>query len=426
MKKYGDKIACIVDDGLYVSFTVRLSKDFKKVYYFSPWNSGGFAIKERSQPGEGYEEIERINWLFKYSDDLKEYSFDRVDIFIFPFIYFSDYQDHLVRLGKRVWGARYGDEIELDRWKAKSIVKNSGLAVGGSAKKKGVEKLREHLKTVKDKYIKVSHWRGLIDTFHHETYKLSEPVLDYMENELGSYKTQMNFIIDDPIKCDVESGIDTYIIDGQVPNKVMIGVEVKDSAFVGKVFEYEGLPKILKQTTIKLANYFKKHNFRCFYSDEQRIKGNITYPIDFTPRIPLPPGELYDNMLENLSEIIWEGAAGILVQPIWKYKWGCVVIILSEWAEQHDQPIYFPDEIKDYVKLRNSCKINGTYYVVPQEAELKEIGGVIGMGNTREEAIEMCKKNCEQVKGYGLVLKCDCLDESVEELKKVEQLGLKF
>lgn len=426
MDKLKEKIALVVDCGLYVSFAVRLSKDFKKVYYFSPWNSGGFAIKERSQPGEGYDEIERINWMFKYSDKPGEYSFDKIDIFIFPFIYFSDLQDHLVHLGKRVWGARYGDEIELNRWSSKAILRDAHLAVGPATKVKGTERLREHLKSHKNKFIKISHWRGLIDTFHHDNYKLSEPILDYIDNELGAYKTEMDFIIEDPIQCDVESGIDTYIIDGQIPDKVMIGVETKDAGFVGKVFDYEKLPKVLKMSTTNLAKYFKKNNFRGFYSDEQRIKGNTPYPIDFTPRIPLPPGELYDCMIENLSEIIWYGAEGILVQPKWKYKWGAVVIIHSEWAEKHDQPIYFPEEIKEYVKLRNSSKIKGTYYVIPQEAELKEIGGVVGVGNTQEEAIEMCKTNCEQVKGYGLVLKSDALDVSSEELEKVEQLGIKF
>jgi hypothetical protein len=422
-----DRTVLIVDDGLYVSFAVRLAKDFKKVYYFSPWNSGGFAIKERAQPGEGYEEIERINWMFKYSDDPKEYSFDRVDLFVFPFIYFSDLQDHLRQLGKRVWGAGYGDELELNRWKAKAILRQHNIAVGGSTKVTGTQKLRDFLKAHKDKFVKISHWRGLIDTFHHDSYKLSEPILDYIDVELGSYKTEMDFIIDDPIECEVESGIDTYIIDGQIPNKVMIGVEVKDSAFCGKVFEYESLPKVLKVSTTNLADYFKKYNFRCFYSDEQRItKTKVPYPIDFTPRIPLPPGELYDVMIENISEIIWFGAEGILIQPKWKYKWGAVVIILSEWAEKHDQPIYFPEKIKDYVKLRNSCKVKGTYYVVPQQAELKEIGGIIGVGNTQKEAIEMAKANCEQVKGYGLMIKSDSLDESSDELEKVETLGLKF
>jgi hypothetical protein len=267
----------------------------------------------------------------------------------------------------------------------------------------------------------------LVDTFHHDTYKLSEPIIDHIENELGSYKTEMEFIVDDPIECEVESGIDTYIIDGQIPDKVMIGVEVKDSAFVGKVFEYESLPNILKLTTTRLSKYFKKNMFRSFFSDEQRItKNKVTFPIDFTPRIPLPPGELYDIMIENIAEIIWFGAEGILIQPKWKYKWGAVVIIKSEWAEKHDQAIYFPEEIKEYVKLRNSSIIKGTYYVITQEAELSEIGGVIGVGNTQKEAIEMAKKNSELVKGYGLTLKCDALDQSSEELIKVEKLGIKF
>ena len=72
--------------------------------------------------GYGYEEMERVVNLFE--------AIKRADIVFFPDVYYGDLQEHLVSLGKRVWGCRTGDELELDREKSKEMLDSVGVDIG--------------------------------------------------------------------------------------------------------------------------------------------------------------------------------------------------------------------------------------------------------------------------------------------------------
>ena len=143
-------------------------------------------------------------------------------------------------------------------------------------------------------------------------------------------------------------------------------------------------------------------------------------------RLGSPPNELYQDMFENIGDIIWSGSEGILVDPISTYKFGAELIIHSSWADKNWQPINFPPEIRDYIKLRSACKINNQYYVIPQAIGLPEIGAVIGLGNTKEEAIANCKENAKLIKGYYIDIYPDALDKAEKELQKTQALGIEI
>src|ERR1700721_2909096 len=107
-------------------------------------------------------------------------------------------------------------------------------------------------------------------------------------------------------------------------------------------------------------------NYRQFFSTETRItKEKTPYTIDLTCRLPSPNSELAQEMILNLGEIIYEGTGGVLVEPKWKDTYGIEIIIHSSWASKNWQPIYFPQEIENFVKLKHLTKINGVYYFVP-------------------------------------------------------------
>ena len=228
MENLKDKIAVVADCGLFVELALTLAKSFKKVYYFTPWNYGGFPDRFPELSGVGFSEITSIDYLFTTNDRNTDYNFDKVDIFIFPELYFSDIEIHLRSLGKRVWGSADGQWLELDRYDSKKIMTKSGMPVNKTIKVKGITKLKDYLKDHDDLYVKISHWRGLVESFKHDTYKLTEPLLTNLENELGAIKESTDFILEQPVDCIVETGIDTYIIDGQIPEKVLSGIELKD------------------------------------------------------------------------------------------------------------------------------------------------------------------------------------------------------
>jgi hypothetical protein len=426
MDNLKQKKACFVDCGLYVDMARHLSKDFKEMYYYQPYITSGFPTSNPILPGYGYPEIKCIKQLFQTSENDQGYNFNDIDIFIVPFIYFGDIVEHIRSLGKLCWGSAQGDELELNRFLLKDVLRKSNLPVISGRKIKGMTKLKEYLKTVKDKFIKISHYRGLAETTHHINYKLTEPFLTELENDLGSYKEDMMFLVDDKIDAMFEAGIDTYIINGQIPETVMVGIESKDSSYIGRYIEYEKLPKQLKVTHDNIMWYFKEKQYRNFYSNEVRItKTKVPYLIDVTCRLPLPPSELYMEMIDNMAEIIYKGASGEMVSPKWNYKYGALVIIKSDWAKEHFQPILVDKGYEKFLKLRYNCFIDNPT-IVPQESELKEIGAVIGVGNTMKEAIENCKENASHVQGYCIEIDTDSLIKNEESVKQYDLIGLKF
>lgn len=265
------KTALVYDEGIFLSLAVRLSRDFKKVYYVSSWKSE-YPKSKDDMVGERVPGIERVSdfWLV----------LDEVDIFIFPSIYHGDLQLHLESLGKRVWGSRLGDELERDRWEANELFKSMKLPRPTMVQITGMNALRRHLKTVEDKYIKVSHYRGNGETWHHENYLLSEPILDEMEHDLGEEKKIFQWIVEDPIKGDdvVECGYDGFSIDGKYPSKTIMGYEKKDC--------FDDKTEVLTDQGWKLFKDLNKTEkvYTLNISDKRHIKSEYQHPTDYIVR----------------------------------------------------------------------------------------------------------------------------------------------
>lgn len=370
-------------------------------------------------PGDGFDEIERIKNVW----DAVEQS----DLIIFPDVYFGDWQEQCVRMGKAVWGARKGESLELDRMGAKRLMMKYGIQPSPGYEVTGLEELREYLKEHENVYVKISANRGDFETFKSENYELSEPKLDELEHKLGAKKLIARFVIEPEIPDAVEWGIDTFTIDGQYPVRTFGGLEIKDLGFLGRVMEWEEIPAYLRLGNENLAPWLAKKNYRGWISNEKRIQEDRSvYEIDWCCRLPSPPNEIQQMVFSNGPEIIWEGANGRMVAPKTAHKYGVCAMIHSGFADHNWQSIKFPEEIRPFVKLRNHCQIEGVDYVVPQEVGLPEIGAVIGLGDSLDDAIAHLKENAEQVKGYFLEIKLDAVETALEERDKAEELGIKI
>lgn len=417
-----DKTVCIYDHGLFLELGIRIAKDFKRCLYFTPWVSP-FPKNNGTLIGAGLEDegLYRINEFWDHIDE--------IDLFIFPDVYNSDIQQHLVNMGKRVWGSRKGDELELLRMEAKDHFKKLGLPVQPVREITGLDKLRTYLKSHDNKYIKISIYRGCFETFHAKNYKLAEPILDDLETTLGASQYVTTFIVEDAIDGDdvVETGWDGYTIDGQFPSKSLFGYEQKDCGYLACVKDVADMSPIITEYNEKIAPTLKQYQYRNFMSTEIRVgKDKVAYMTDACMRLGSPPNELYQQMMDNLAEILWEGAGGVLVEPDFNCKYGIEVMIHSDWSDKHYQAIYFPEKIRQWVKLRNLTKINGTYYVVPQEPGLPEIGAVVATGNSIDECIEKVKSYASQIEGYRIDIKVGSIADMNEVMAKGERLGLKF
>ena len=143
-------------------------------------------------------------------------------------------------------------------------------------------------------------------------------------------------------------------------------------------------------------------------------------------RVASPPGGLYMNNCTNWADIMWYGAEGTLIEPIYQGKIGAEVIIYSQFAEKHSQLIIFPEKYHDHIKFRNLAKVNDNYYVIPQHIGVAQIGSVIGWGSTIGEAFTEVKKYSKEVQGFDINIMIDSLSKATESLNKLRDYGVRI
>ena len=421
LKDISDAVCMFVDHGLFISQALRLAQDFKKVYVYTPWETA--FPKLTSQVGLGYEELELVDSIFGPW-------FDSVDVFVFPDINSGHLQQYLADQGKAVWGCKMGECLELEREGCKEILKALDLPVGKFTHVKGMDNLRVFLQENDGKkhWVKLNKWRGTFETFSCENYKDVEPKLDSVEHHLGPLKHVVEFTIEEDLPDRVEVGTDGFVIDGKQPSQLMAGIEVKDLCYVGKFLKYTDLPEPVRRFNDRMEPVFKAYGYRGWMSSEVRIGEDMEpFMIDGCMRSPSPPNELWQLVYSNFSEIIYYGAHGIMVDPEPTATFGAEILIHSSWASGNWQPVNIEPEVREFVKLRNSMKIQGREYISPMGDGLPEIGAVVGLSNESiEDAIDQAFKNAEGVSGYYLDIPKSSTETAMEQIKKLDKLGLNY
>jgi hypothetical protein len=414
MSFYNSKVCLVVDNGLFVELAVELSRSFGTVLYYSPWVTA-FPTSNARLVGVGVEGIQRVYDLHSV--------LDQVDLFVFPDVYWAGLQVYLESQGKRVFGSREAEILELNREFAHQTLPTMGIPVPEWTAVVGLDALREHLREHPDVWVKLSTTRGDFETFRVENYDLVEPFLDELEHKLGAKKKIVTFIVEENIPNATEWGCDSVSIDGRFPEDVILGVEAKDKAYLGKLVPYASIPVPLREVNSKLEGFLQGHRYRNFLSVETRIVSDDEYyVIDPCCRFGSPPTEALLPLIENWADIVWYGAEGELVEPVYRASWVAEIMLHSAWADKNWQPIQILPEIRDQVRLRNLTVIDGTYYVVPQGYGLPEIGAVVGLGNTADEAISDAMRVADLVKGFYI----DTFKESfTEALETFGSAGLR-
>jgi len=409
MPSLKNKTALVWDNGLFVSLAVTLSRSFGRVLYYCPWVTG-FPTSQLQMIGMGVPGIERVDSPWPYIDD--------VDIFVFPDVYEADEQAYLVSLGKRVWGCRGGSELEIDRAASKKIAKGLGIEIGPYKTMTGIEKLRAHLKAHDDQYVKISRTRGDMETFHSPNYEAIDSKMNEIDYKLGPKADLMEFIVEDNTGPAIEVGYDGYSVDGQFPNSCLVGVEAKDTAYVAKQVRYSRIPAPVRGVNDKLSPQLRKYGYRGFLSTEIRsTESGHDYLIDPCCRSGSPPGELYQLIVENLADIIWYGADGVLVDPEFAGKWGAELILTSESAADSWVKVSFPKEHEENVKLRYYTEKDGKKYVIPQGNKMTFLGAVVGYGDTAQEAIGKVTEIAKTVEALDIQSKPEALNDALADLK---------
>jgi hypothetical protein len=240
-------------------------------------------------------------------------------------------------------------------------------------------------------------------------------------------KDSYEFVVEDDIPDAVEVGYDGFTIDGVFPSHAMMGYEVKDVGMLACVKPYKELPEPVRFVNVKLSPALKGYNYRGFLCTEVRY-GNDRKPylIDPCCRLGSPSNELLQELFGNWPETLWEGAVGQMKSPNVLAKFGAIAVIHSEWAVENWQALHYPEELDQWVKLRFHAKVDGVNYTVPQPVGMPAPGVVVGVGSTLLEAINHCKDNAAQVKGYGIEVTLESINKAIDVIREGEKKGIHF
>lgn len=383
--------------------------------YYTTWKTA-FPKSSIAMIGNELDGVERIFEFWDYVDE--------ADIIVMPDIYEGDLQMHLREMGHKVWGSGRADKLEIDRKMFREKQSSLGMNVPKYKVVHGTDELKEYLMKHEDQYVKVSAYRGDVESFHHETWDLTEPYLEDLEFHLGPKKYDMEFLVESPISG-VEIGIDTWCIDGKFPQMVSYGYEEKDKCYLGRILPYQQLPAALKTVNEPLSATLKEMGLRGFYSNEVRIgKDRKPYLVDPCVRMASPPGEVMMESFSNLGEVIWHGADGELIQPKPNGNYTAMAHIYSDYASENWVTLEIPDEIRKYVKVKSPAIIDGKIYCVPQGFDL--IGSVVYVGKTMQDAIENVKRMAKEVKGFGVEVHTESFDNVLKTINEGKQYGILF
>lgn len=414
-KKLGDVTAVVFDYGTFLCLADKLSETYKKVYYYTPTSQEFYSIDDLVK-AEGLPNVERVQDIFD-----PEF-IDKVDLFVFPDIGYGGLQKYLRSIGKAVWGSMGADELEVVRTEFIKTLKKLDLPVIHTETVKGLKNLREHLEKAENKWIKVDKYRGNMETWHHIDMDHSAQELDRLAIEFGGLQDQIVFLVQDFIKTDIEIGYDGWCVDGQFPSETFQGYEKKDELYLGARFANEDLPEQIKTINEALAPLLKKYEYRNFFATEIRVKDGVPYFIDPTLRMPGITGEQLLETCGNIAEVIWKGAQGILVEPDFIYDFAATATMHCKDDKEGWKILKVPKKVRQWAKLLHYCQLNDLYHFPKRFND--ELGLMIGVGDSIEEAVEMLVENLEKMSGEPIFCELDGFSELVDDMLKAEDHGI--
>lgn len=416
MKEVSESTICVVDHGIFLPLALKLGESFKRVLYHTPWEQG-FPTVNQCVIGDGFERIERCDDIWSVKND--------VDAFVFPDILHSGLQLELARQGFPVWGSRKAERIEMNRELFHRLLGKSGMEVPKFEVVVGTTALANHLNDAEDKVIKISKYRGSIETCKWRNWKLDEGMVDAWSVQFGAVKELVRFLVFDTIETDIELGCDTFNIRGQWPASMMQGYEAKDEGFISVVLPTKEMPEQVIEVLDAFGPILKEYDYANSFSMELRVKDDKNFFIDPCCRFPMPPTGSKTMLWKNLAEVIFAGAHGELVEPesAAKFSVECAVKLCGEKREWRKTEV--PETLKPWLKFSNCCQVEDCIAFPPLEFSEENVGWLVATADTLDDLISTLLGRVKELPP-GLTANTQSIVELLQEVHIAEKEGIAF
>ncbi len=416
--------ALMIDNGESTGLAELLGRSIDVAYY-SSWVKS-YPLSRLVYPGVGLDGVTRINDPISYLQETPP------DLVIIPDLYQNDLERLARKLGIPCFGPGEGTRLETDRWFLKEFLIENDLPIIPAIQLKGIDALEACLRNPKheDKWIKVSVFRGDMNTYHHKNWRFSSNWFADLARRLGPIGRDILFIVEDALDDAVELSIEGIWVDGVLLEPFMVGMEIKDAGEFGFFCGHaRNLPNQIQDILDIVAGYFAETEYRGFFALEMRmLKDGTAFLNDVAARIPTPPGSVLTASIQNLPEVMAAAGAGEIVTPnIGDAKYLTEIIMKSKVVVRDFLPVFCPEELRESIALFSHCIIDGDYWAIPhtpEDDEMETFGSVFCSGETPEQCEEGCNSIIEQVEAQGMFYKSNVLTEAQNQMAKVAELGI--
>jgi len=303
-------------------------------------------------------------------------------------------------------------------------VKKLGLPMVHSEKIRGLNALSEYLKDKTNKWVKINEFRDNMETFHHQDWLHTIPIIRSLYTLFGGASEIVWFVVQDALDGATEIGYDGLSVDGWFPDSSFQGYEKKNELYLGAQTKYDDLPEEVRLVNEKFSTVLKEFGYRNFFATEIRNHEGTPYFIDPTMRMPGQTGEQLLETMKNLSEVIWQGAHGKLIQPEWNAAFAASATLNYHGDHDDWKVCRIPEAAKQWVKLCRYMQDGEDYHFPPNKRD--DVGVVIGMGDTIEDTINAVRENYEAIGDDSLSVKLDGFMEILKDIHKAEEEGIEF
>lgn len=410
------KISIIEPGGLNIEMAILFASKGYDVAYWSEWREA-FPTGQRESVGHGFKGITRFS---RISDAL-----DHGDIIICPDTHSQDYFALARKYNKPTWGASKAERLERDRQFAKQMFKQLGMPVGPYEYGTGVEELETCLRKTEDMFVKFSgNYRGTVETKHHYDWKKTKHEWwGALLHDLGPEQDIIRWVAEKPLEHIMEVAADQLCVNGEYSTPTLVGIESKDSSYIGKVFIE--VPRPLRSTNEKLSPWLRSCQAKTFFSPELMLsKDGKAFLTDPCLRTGHPVSAVQLKLYGNLCEYM---IAAVLNKPLPAIKptlqYGIALEIKSDQLDDSWLEVQFDEKRRHTVHLSCAQKRDGAYYVIPKSFIAATI---VGLGDTIEAAEKEVAKTLESFSCDGMHYDLKSIQDIKQTMKKGPSCGINF